>query len=463
MKRFIFILSVLVSGFIANTAQAQSDARTHFIYIQSENQQPYYVILNNKSYSSSSVGYLIISKLTDGDYKITIGFPQDAYPASTYLLKISGTDAGFQLRKGSGKKWDLFDKLSQKALAVTDADGSTDASAIANSDNGGKKGNGFGDLLSKTSNDTTNYQAYAAPAQDTNNGDVAKATMPASNKSVESVVKKGRTRAGAGAVKTAEANDGKKTVDLSNDANDESYETAAARSATQSIVKIGEHSDRRGISLTFVVTSGEKIDTVSTFFPGDSKKSILEGEDDTVVNDNINTASVSPEKVALKKEVDGRKATDNPFYKGATETKSNNDLSLFSDTDDNPKNTKKADNAKDDNADVKNQNADSKEIFNSTCTSMVSDRDLDRIRKKMISKSTDEEMIAIARKYVDTKCIYTSQIKELGGLLISDSGRFALYRILYPNVYDGNQFKTLEDQLLDKNYKAQFETLVGSR
>ncbi|MFT4204110.1 MAG: DUF4476 domain-containing protein [Chitinophagaceae bacterium] len=449
LRKYIFIFLVLFIALIVNKVQAQSSARTHFIYIQSEDQQPYYVILNNKSYSSSSVGYLIISKLTDGDYKVTVGFPQDIYPATTYLLKIKGNDAGFNLRKGSGKGWDLVDKLSHKELPVVNAGDNVDPSSVANLDSQ-KKDNGFGDLLSKTSNDTTNYQAYA-PSQN-KAGDVAKATMPGSTAKKDKV----RTDQQSSTTAVAEAPKSDGSVD-------ESYESAAARSATESVVKLGERSDRRGVSLAFVVTSGEKMDTINAFFPGDSKKSTLEDDNEAVANNNADTENISPEKTALKKEVDSRKGTNNPFFKGTTTANKNGNLGLFAEGDSGEAKTEQTKaSAKEDNVDAKTTDTNSGEIFNSTCTSMVSDKDIEKIRKRMIAKSSDEDMIAVARKYVDTKCIYTAQIKELGGLLISDNGRFALYRILYPNVYDGGQFKTLEDQLLDKNYKAQFRSLTNN-
>lgn len=464
LRRLVFVLSILVAGFVASKVQAQSDARTHFIYIQSENQQPYYVILNKKSYSSSSVGYLIISKLADGDYNVTVGFPQDAFPATTYLLKINGTDAGFSLKKGSGKKWNLIDKLSQKALTTVDgdADNADVATPDKSADNGQKSNNSFGALLSKTSTDTTNYAAYAnKPKSNPDNTDTApKATMPTGTTTDATIAagaseKKGRGRTGSNT----------STPKATNEFDNETYESTAARSATQSIVKVAERSDRRGVSLDFVVSSGEKIDTVNAFFPGDSKKGVTEDEEEEA---RAKTASVSPEKAALKQEVDGRKSTENPFYKGTTNNtnKNNSDLALFSDDKGNgttataPKKATKATKVDDE---VTKQDGASKEIFNSTCTSTVTDKDMEKIRKKMIAKSTDEEMIAIARKMVDTKCIYTAQIKELGGLLISDNGRFALYRILYPNVYDGGQFSTLESQLLDKSFKSQFESLISNR
>lgn len=450
LKRFIFIFGVFVFGLAVNKVRAQADARTHFIYIQSEGQQPFYVILNKKSYSSSSVGYLIISKLTDGQYNVTIGFPQDVFPAQTYSLKIKSTDAGFRLQKDSDGKWELIDKLTQKSLPIVKTDEAESATTSSNTENKSAAG-GFGALLSKTSNDTINYKAYATTpkkeevAKTENNASAPKAVMAENTKeATASVPKKERAQ---------------KEEKAKEEFKDETYETAAARSATQSIVKIGEHSDRRGITMDFVVTSGEKLDTISSFFPGDSKKSILEDDDD---EKTAKSTAVSPEKEALKKEVDNRQGVNNPFYKGESTTKSDkkSSIGLFSEDDDAKSSVKSK---KEETTETETKTSSSKEIFNSTCTNIVSDKDIEKIRKKMIAKSSDEDMIAIARKYVDTKCIYTAQVKELGGLLISDNGRFALYRILYPNVYDGSQFATLKDQLLDKNYKSQFDSLLTNR
>ena len=464
LKRFFFFIAVVFLGSWVNHVQAQSDARTHFIYIQSEGQQAFYAILNKKSYSSSSVGYLIISKLTDGDYNLTIGFPQDVFPAQTYKLKVKSTDAGYRLQKVGSDKWELVDKVSQNALAIVNTDNSDNSVSANTSDNNQKNNAGFGALLSKTSNDTTNYQAYAAPTANKDNKAVEKnsdnTSIPTETTAATNSNKKTRTKNSTDIEATSKEN----KESFAN----ESYDAAAARSATQSVVKTSERSDRRGVSMTFVLTTGDKIDTVNTFFPGDSKNSSLE-EDNESSTTNTSTAAtssnVSPEKVALKNEVDSRKGTNNPFYKGDAQNNKNNNsnLGLFTD-DDSPKSQPKSDNkSKDVNEASNTKTTATKEIFNSTCTNMVTDKDMEKIRKKMIAKTSDDEMIAVARKYIDTKCVYTAQIKELGGLLISDNGRFALYRILYPNVYDGQQFPTLKDQLLDKNYKAQFDSLIQNR
>ncbi|MEO7766014.1 MAG: hypothetical protein ABIS01_01265, partial [Ferruginibacter sp.] len=40
--------------------------QNHFIYVQTENRQPFYVKVNSKLYSSSATGYLVVAKLKEG-------------------------------------------------------------------------------------------------------------------------------------------------------------------------------------------------------------------------------------------------------------------------------------------------------------------------------------------------------------------------------------------------------------
>ena len=48
------------------TAFSQQD---FFVYLQADNHQLFYVRLNNKVYSSTESGYLIIPKLADSSYR----------------------------------------------------------------------------------------------------------------------------------------------------------------------------------------------------------------------------------------------------------------------------------------------------------------------------------------------------------------------------------------------------------
>jgi hypothetical protein len=99
-----YLLFAIIFIFSACKSYAQEK---HFIFIQSESRQPFYVSLDGKIHSSTASGYVIIPKLTDGGYELRIGFAQSIveYPFTYY---IKNNDAGFSLRNFGEKGWGLF-------------------------------------------------------------------------------------------------------------------------------------------------------------------------------------------------------------------------------------------------------------------------------------------------------------------------------------------------------------------
>ena len=108
MKSFIqlFIVCFFICA-TAATATAQLKPN-HFIYIQSETKEPFFVILNGSNYSSSPSGYLILAKLPSGSVNFTVGFARDKYPEQKFNTTIANDDLGFSLRLNASKQWDLF-------------------------------------------------------------------------------------------------------------------------------------------------------------------------------------------------------------------------------------------------------------------------------------------------------------------------------------------------------------------
>jgi type IV pilus biogenesis protein CpaD/CtpE len=102
MNRF-FLLFFL---FVFNSAFAQ---RPSFVYIQTEPAQPFVVVIGEKVYKSSQSGYLILSKLTDTAYSITINFPATQWPSQYFTLQLNHTDKGYLLKDFGDKGWGLMD------------------------------------------------------------------------------------------------------------------------------------------------------------------------------------------------------------------------------------------------------------------------------------------------------------------------------------------------------------------
>jgi hypothetical protein len=102
MKRFLLIL-FLLSSFISLSAQ-----QNHFVYLQTDNKQPFYIKLNNQLYSSSSSGYIVVPKLQNGTYNFTVGFPKNEWPQQVIPVKIDNADIGYMLKNFGEKGWGLF-------------------------------------------------------------------------------------------------------------------------------------------------------------------------------------------------------------------------------------------------------------------------------------------------------------------------------------------------------------------
>ncbi|MEO6583275.1 MAG: DUF4476 domain-containing protein [Ferruginibacter sp.] len=107
--RSSLIFSILVCCSILASAQ-----QNHFLYIQTENKQPFYVNFNNTILSSAASGYLIIPKLQNGDFKINIGFPKNEWPSQLLTFNIYNKDLGVLLKNFNEKGWGFVNLVSQQ-------------------------------------------------------------------------------------------------------------------------------------------------------------------------------------------------------------------------------------------------------------------------------------------------------------------------------------------------------------
>ena len=99
-------ICLLVLLFAFNFSIAQ---RPSFVYIQTEPAQPFVVVLGEQVYKSSQSGYLILSKLTDTIYSITVNFPATQWPTQYFKLQVNHTDKGYLLKDFGDKGWGLMD------------------------------------------------------------------------------------------------------------------------------------------------------------------------------------------------------------------------------------------------------------------------------------------------------------------------------------------------------------------
>jgi hypothetical protein len=103
LMRFLFLnLVFLMLGLVSRAQQL------HFLYMETDNKQPFYVKLKEKIYSSSSTGYLVIPKMAEGTYNLSVGFPKNEWPLQNLAVSIADKDLGFALKNFESKGWGLF-------------------------------------------------------------------------------------------------------------------------------------------------------------------------------------------------------------------------------------------------------------------------------------------------------------------------------------------------------------------
>lgn len=109
-KKHIFLILFLSIAFNLSAQQ------NHFIYLQTENKQAFYVKLDKKILSSSATGYLIIPKLHEGAHTFTLGFPKNEWPEQKVTCTIDKKDAGYIVKNFGDKGWGLFNWQSMNVV-----------------------------------------------------------------------------------------------------------------------------------------------------------------------------------------------------------------------------------------------------------------------------------------------------------------------------------------------------------
>ena len=111
-----FTLSLLFLLLFCTLSFAQQN---RFIYLQTENKQPFFVKLDNKVFNSFPLGYLIIPKLDDGLYSLVIGFPESNYEQE-FNCSIKNKDVGFIIKNVGEKQWQLLNLQTMNVIIPGD-------------------------------------------------------------------------------------------------------------------------------------------------------------------------------------------------------------------------------------------------------------------------------------------------------------------------------------------------------
>jgi hypothetical protein len=379
----------------------------HFVYVQSDNKQPFYVRLNDKVYSSSASGYAIISKLQKGDYVLSIGFPKNEFPLQSIGINVSG-DAGYMLKNFGDKGWGLY---NIQTMAVNMASSGTAGSVAATTTQ--PKDDGFSNTLSGV---VKTPVQVATPAKDT-----PIVTPPAPVTEVKLVTEPVKTpvvekNGGIKMLNSIKDNSGRSAVYIDNIAGANDTVRIFIPASTKVAVPVKEPVKE---PLKEIVREDKKFLDIELVNPNAKVDSVKEVISEPVKTTVVTTPVTTPVATTNPQPVTTAPATTTPV------TVSSKPLSI-----------------------------------NSDCRSLANEDDFFKIRKKMAAEDKEDEMIAAAKKMFKSKCYSTEQVKNLSVLFLKDKDKYNFFDAAYPFIHDTQNFSSLEKQLSDPYYITRFKAMI---
>lgn len=395
------LLSIFFLFFCLSCLSAQEN---HFIFIQSDNSQPFYVFLNGKLYSSTTNGYIIIPKLSSGNYNFSIGFAKDEVPEQSFECVINDKDVGFNLKNLGDKRWGLSN-LQTSEVVIAES-GKTDDIKKAINERVAEK-NDIDPVISfnKKKKNVDSRRDEIENARDSlENQDVA----------IKQEQKDEETKADT-AIAESQGND-----------NDEPVYA--------DVKKVFESNGADGLHLAYV--EGNSTDTIQVIIPSVSSSSSSLAENNSFpTQTGVSNSSNMAETADNSSEYNTTATTDGLKFldPGAT---------------------------KDTGVQRPVQQGEFSAAINSKCKDIARDEDYARLRKKMAKETSDDEMINEARKMYRNKCFTTDQIKRLSTLFLSDEGRYNFFNASYNSVADVANYYMLQSEFIDPAFASRFKSLL---
>ncbi len=411
MKQFQFIfLSFCL--LISLKIQAQQN---HFVYIQTDNKQPFYVKFDKKIYSSSASGYLIISKLKAGFYAFVIGFPKNEWAEQNIRFIVQEKDYGYLLKNFGEKGWGFFN-LQTLNVVMADEPGKTPAQpTVADS-----KPDTFSNMLSTVVDDPTIKQNEPLKKV------AAQQAVIQPQKVVEPVKEKFQTEK-------------KVTEQAAEPINEKATDVLPSPPIIVTpVLKKNTTKSAEGTQMVYVDTVSGIMDTISILILPDNESLVsTPTKYDTTIKlqEKVKAPENRAEIVAAPEKRDAKFLEIEVPNSNATVQQNILDT-------------------------IGQQYTAKSPMVNSDCISFAGDEDFLKLRKKMAAADNSDKMIAIAKKTFKVKCFSTEQIKNLSVLFLKDADKYSFFDAAYPFVSDSHNYQMLQTQLTDAYYTERFKVMI---
>jgi hypothetical protein len=476
LKRIFVILLMFVSALSVKAQQI------HFVYLQTENGQPFYVRLNNKVLSSSPAGYIILPELKEGDYHLIVGFPKNEFPEEDFQIAIQKKNEGFLLKNFGEKGWGLFNMQSLALLPGTAANIATASVKIQDDP--------FSKMLANVVKDSSLLQnnepveaIIDTPLQKNEKVIVLKDTSLQNNEPVKSKIDKSLQK-NETAIDIKDTSLQKNEMSISTPVI-KNPEPVAVPVVASPITRLLSAIDKEGMQMVYLDRSDNKNDTIRVFIPREKIQNPKAENSNTVVENNkskttsvADTSQLTITPTIVKIESDTITLVNDTIrvYKERVQKKDTIVNKKVSELEPDKLKTQVTQgvaptDAKSDEKQPALKNENNTEIIvlpkvvtsskvNSDCKAFATDGDFLKLRKKMAAENNNDDMIRIAKKVFRTRCFSTEQIKNLSFLFLTDEGKYMFFDAAYPFTSDSDQYNSLKSQLSDEYYINRFEAMI---
>lgn len=458
LSKFSGLLTVLLF-LVGGGLRAQLN---HFVYLQSDGYQPFYVKHNGKILSSSASGYLILSKLKDGIIDIMIGFPQLKQNEQKFQITVDKSEKGFLIKNFGEKGWGLFDLQSTTiayAINPETAGLTTSTVTLKSADDP------FANMLSTVTKDSTvknvtvkkdTPKLVVVPVKPEVKIDTPILSHTETKPFIQNASPQKDTVSKAESPKPPSL---PAATITSTDTPQQKQEEVKQQMAVQdplwvappktAVQQLRKFESREGVDCVFEVaeTNGIK-DTVRIFIAADSsmQKSEMQPAENETKKDSI--PSAQPKNVEPVNEINKEEPT-----KIAVDTVQVKKEEIKQEPQTPPIQQPV----------VVAYEAKPAAIPNSNCKDNATEDDFLKLRKRMAAQNKEEAMVNEAKKVFKTKCFSTAQLKNLAVLFLTDEWRYRFYDAALPYVSDFGSFKSLGDTISEDYYKKRFQALLPNQ
>ncbi|QJB33858.1 DUF4476 domain-containing protein [Chitinophaga oryzae] len=463
--------------------QAWAQGQQHYVYIQSEKGQPFYVKVNGQVLSSTERGYIILPRLDAGTVPMSIGYAQSEGPAQEqkFYVRIAKNDQGFLLKKGA-----LYNLQTFRETKADNGDGSAATAAAEEPAPETVAANAPEDTARKEMMGNLQKDLETTFAQKATVTGPGKPSSPkggnAFSSALDKVVVSGDDRdepvevaapekPAQGTAAPAEEPEVKKPRGKKHKA-----ERDPLTAEEQDILKSVMAEESKAAASEAAAADQPKQEMEEQPAPKKQKKHRKrEGEPDFIeFQDGAQPAATAPAAVAAAPVEAVAPAADLPATEEAP-VRRKKKRKLFDDTE-HPNNVitdssgyglamdaapsrkkKKNDEAVAETAEKKDAGT---RLINTDCGNIMDEATFRKVLRKFVSAKSDDSMIDIFRKSTRNYCLETQQIKSLALLMNSDEARYRLLDMAYAKTYDTEKYGSLGSLLTESYYKGRFNAML---